>query len=296
MLPREKFDHFNPGRDPFERIEPQLRLGDLKPRFSGSPKLSFMISTYNRKGQLARSLECLARQEWKEFEVLIMDDGSKQDLSSLFEMFNVYLQLKTFKAERTAWRSCPSRAYKTMLEHVSGEVICIMHPEIMLHHTAAKTIYDGCIKKIKGTYYCIDENDKPTRGAWKWISLRPMFIHIDMQPKLDEVDWHTDVHNVQKYPEFMQMGGFAGRPNIWHFTKETYPWWFVGAAKRECPIWEDMPIIDGHGIIDMWMISYRKVKHFTDVTPNGVLCYHQAHQTSAVAPEGEQVSEKVQIK
>jgi len=295
MLPRDKFDRFNPGKDKYANFEPLLILEDLKPKFTGSPKLSYMISTYNRKGQLSRSLECFARQEWREFEVLIMDDGSTEDLSSLFNIFDKYLQLKTFKAERLAWRSCPSRAFKHMLEHTSGEVIAISHPEIMLHSSASKIIYDGCTKKIDANYYRIDETE-PSKDDWKWVSLRPNFIDEGLYFNLDGINWHKDLDNIQKYPGFAGIGGFAARPNLWHATHREYPWWFVGAAKKECPIWEDMPIIDGHGIIDMWMVGYRRGNKFTDVIPHKVLCYHQPHQTSAIAPESEQDSEKVKIK
>ena len=87
MLPANEFAKYRPKKDKYADIQPNLKIDDLKPAFRGVPKLSYMMSTWNRKGQLSRSLECLARQEWRNFEVLIMDDGSTEDLKPLFDMF-----------------------------------------------------------------------------------------------------------------------------------------------------------------------------------------------------------------
>ena len=48
---------------------------------------------------------------------------------------------------------------------------------------------------------------------------------------------------------------------------EEYPWWFVGAAKRECPIWDAIPIIDGHAIFDMWLLNFRRIYEIIDFVP-----------------------------
>jgi hypothetical protein len=96
--------------------------------------------------------------------------------------------------------------------------------------------------------------------------------------------------NLLNYPGSEKWGGFAGRENEWHKAQIQYPWWFAGACKKSDPVWNDLPTIDGHGIIDMWLCRYRADRKFVDVVPFEVLCCHQPHQTSAIAPEGEQVS------
>ena len=69
--------------------------------------------------------------------------------------------------------------------------------------------------------------------------------------------------------------------------KAIFPWWFVGAAYRSCPIWKDMPEFVGHGIIDMWMCHYRTINRFVDIISTKIMCYHQPHATMAIAPDGE---------
>lgn len=296
MLSRNEFDNFDPGVDPYANRQAKLVLDDLEPAFTGEPKLSIMISTWNRQWQLARSLECLARQEWKEFEVLIMDDGSTQDLTPIFDLFSNFLQLSTFKAERNSWRSCPSRAFNNMFPKTKGEVIVISHPEMMLHFDAVQSLYDGCMgKELEDAHYYTLSKSKEITGDWIWMSLKPQFLDAGYYMMLNIADWHTNIENVWKLPGFMNIIGFSGRPNSVHVEWEEYPWWFVGAAKRDCPVWEEMPTIDGHGIIDMWLISYREKYNFIEITPNKPTCLHQPHQLSAVSPKGEQKKEILKI-
>lgn len=40
----------------------------------------------------------------------------------------------------------------------------------------------------------------------------------------------------------------------------------------------------------MFWCYYRKKYKFLDVVPDEVMCYHQVHQVSAVAPTGEQAN------
>lgn len=287
---RDRFNRYNPGIDRYANLEAKIITEDLEPKFSGEPKLSILISTWNRKWQLARTLECLARQNWREFEVLVMDDGSTQDLRFLFNLFSDYLQLKTFQAERHSWRSCASRAFKTMLPETKGKVIAITHPEMMLHHEATYYLYQGCTerKRMKDTIYYTIGNSQKFAGEWYWVSLKPQFLDDDSYKLLDSTNWHEDLDNVWRLPNFGSIKGFANHPNMIHSIRERYPWWFVGAARRECPIWNDMPVIDGHGILDMWMMDYRRIHKIINVTPEKPLCLHQPHLVSAVAPEGEQ--------
>lgn len=292
MLPRDEFDNFDPGVDPFASRTAKLVVDDLKPAFSGKPKLSVMISTWNRQWQLARTLECLARQEWREFEVLVMDDGSTQDLVPIFEIFAPFLQLKVFQMDRNSWRSCPSRAFCYMLPETSGEVIVITHPEMMLHFDAVYSLYQGCTsdEPLENAHYYSLKKPAQLTGEWTWMSLKPQFINAGLYSFLDYVNWHKDVKKIWELPGFLEERGFSGKANSVHITWKEYPWWFVGAAKRACPIWDDMPITDGHGIVDMWLISYREERNFIEITPNEPSCLHQPHQISAIAPKGEQVS------
>lgn len=293
------FKNFYPEVDQQAEIVPKLKLNDLVRESNVLyPKLTYLISTWNRRGQLLRTLECLARQKMKDFEVLVMDDGSTEDIHSACDLFLPYLTINYFHRDREEWRSCPSSSYKMMLPHAKGEVIAIVHPEMMLHPDATEYLYWAHFKKLNDANYhiIIDpgppdlfDEVKPKYDCSErfWVSLKSLFIIDTQYPIMDNVDWHSDIDNLKYLPDFMNIVGFAGRPNTWHEARKYYPWWFVASAKRDDPIWTDLPSFKGHAMIDMWFINYRKKYKMIDVVPTKPLCYHQVHITSAYAPASE---------
>lgn len=288
MLPRDKFDRFKPQADPYYREISDIRLDDLKPKSSNVPVISVMISTWNRHSQLARSLECYARQEFRDFEILLNDDGSTQNIKALVEQFSPYVNIKYYHTPRSTWVSCGSPAYKKMMPDAQGKIIAITHPEIMISFDALQFVYDVLLecKQDELVEYVINYPNNP-KPKWKWVSLRPNFFIDDNYELIDVADWHSSLDRFQELPSWENWGGFAGRPNLWHSNHFEYPWWFFGAALKECPIWDAMVGFVGHATLDMWMMKYRSVYHLLDVVPDKVMCYHQPHVTSAVAPEGE---------
>jgi hypothetical protein len=186
-----------------------------------------------------------------------------------------------------------------MLPYAKGEVIAIGHPEMMLARKAMWYLYHSCTYITPSTYYSLLTNESEEHGTplpstrddraeWYWVTLKPGFIPTEPMQGLDRADWHTDTRNIHDMSGYSTWGPcFAGQSNPWHAARLQYPWWFVGSAKRDCPIWKYLPVSDGHGTIDMWLISSRKVNGVVDAIPNEVLCYHQAHQTSAVSPKDE---------
>lgn len=57
------------------------------------PRISVIIPTYNRAEALRRCLESLTRQTFKNFEVLICDDGSTDHTFSVVKEFSKYLEI-----------------------------------------------------------------------------------------------------------------------------------------------------------------------------------------------------------
>jgi glycosyltransferase involved in cell wall biosynthesis len=294
-----EFKNFHPGTDQQAAIVPKLKLDDLPSKFWNKyPRASYLISTWNRKGQLERSLECLARQKMKDFEVLLMDDGSTENIHESYEKFDSFLNIRYYHRERDEWRSCPSSSWHVMLPDVKGDVVALLHPEMMLHPDATEYLYRAHYIKLHDANYHIikdpgvpdlfDEVDPKYDDTERfWVSLKSLFVSDTQYPLMDNVDWHSDMDNLKYLPNFMNITGFAGKPNTWHEARKYYPWWFVASAKKDDPIWTDLPSFKGHAMIDMWFINYRKKYKMIDVVPTRTLCYHQAHVTSAYAPASE---------
>lgn len=66
-----------------------LRISDLGPRPAARPALSVVLSTYNQPEWLRKALLGYARQDFREFEVVIADDGSGDATRSMIEALAV---------------------------------------------------------------------------------------------------------------------------------------------------------------------------------------------------------------
>jgi len=158
MYPMNVFQTFDLGIDPYAGVRAKLRLDDLPPRQEVHPKLSIMMSCFHRYSQLQRTLETLCRQEFKDFEVLVYDNGDDQNLAEVVVQFLPYLNVTYYRdTELKERRFDPSGAFNFLFPHTKGEVVAIMQPECMLDRLATWWLYHGHDAVIDGTanYYCI---------------------------------------------------------------------------------------------------------------------------------------------
>jgi hypothetical protein len=147
---------------------------------------------------------------------------------------------------------CPRRA---------ARVVAIAHPEMMLPK-ATEYLYRGCVEHLDDAHY-YSINEAEPEGQWYWVSLKPYFLDGELYKLLDTVDY-TDWDNITSLPAFLTVAGSVATPTptTW---REEYPWWFVEAARRSCPVWAELPIATGICIIDMWLLNYRRVRGIVDV-------------------------------
>lgn len=303
-LPDTDFDQTEMRRDDFGRM-PVLQLEDLTPVDNSLPvKLSMIIAFSSwRREQLARSLETIARQTFREFEVLICDMDSGQDMESVYEKFRPYIRMETRFLPRTGWSSCPTKGIKAMLPLAKGEVIAIMQPEMMLNPEAFWYLYHGNygIVPFDFRWRHATKPDDTTINAVPcqlnigegegetFVNLRNCFISNDETHHLDEVNWHADIHNIENMKDFWtHTDCLSAYTNREHWDKEEHKkwiWWFIGSAKRTATIWDDLPSLDGHGGIDIFLMGYKQIMGYTEIVPQTVLAYHQEHTRASIAPE-----------
>ena len=60
------------------------------------PKYSVIVPVFNRPQELEELLQSLTRQTYKNFEVLIIDDGSQRRSDLVYEKFTALLDIKYF--------------------------------------------------------------------------------------------------------------------------------------------------------------------------------------------------------
>ncbi len=260
---------------------PVLKTDDLAPRDDSLPvNLSILMSVNNfRRGQLARTLETLCRQDWKEFEVLVCDNGSPENLDEVFEIFDPFLRLKTIRLERVAYSACPTRGLRALFPEASGDVWTIMQPEIMLHPNVAEYLYGAHFNDWAGTIsYKIAISKVSTEGLPKWVIPKNGFLDETGQAWLDRIDWHSNIMAIESLPGFTtHTEGFSYSTNVGVFKKREWPWWFVGSALKDAGIWRDMPEFQNHASVDQWMLSYRRLHEYVDICTSSLTGYHQFH-------------------
>lgn len=80
------------------RLKPdQKTFDDFPQESSGEPSLSLIIAIFNRKDELFELLNSLIRQTDHNFEVLVVDDGSKIPLQPTIAQFEKLLNIRYFK-------------------------------------------------------------------------------------------------------------------------------------------------------------------------------------------------------
>jgi len=300
MLPDREFARYEPdGPDPYEFETPIPRLEGIKahPR-SAKPALSIMMAFTNyRRSQLARSLECLARQRWTDFEVLIAEMGVTQEMASIYAPFLDILNLKIVGVQRAGFLACPSRGFRALFPIARGKTWAIMNPELMLVPTAAEYLVRAHDRRWRekhdpqATTYGIS---RPVAEAVNttYVNLRVGFLNPGQQHEIDELDWHTTAANLEEHPNFWgHKMGLSHRTNAEWMTKAQFPYWFCGSSPAKATLWEDMPEMRGHASLDLWLLNYRHICAYLDITSSKRLGYHQAHLITAVSPMDDGMNE-----
>lgn len=268
---------------------PTLKLDDLEQRTNAKVKLSILMTINDfRQVQVARSLECLCRQNWKDFEVLIAHTENLQDMDKVIETFTPFLNLRAFPMARVPKRWCPTAGIKHMLPAATGEVIAIMQPEVMLLPEATMMLYAGVFEELKETlYWRINTDPFSKNGRPRFVNFKVGFFSSEGTKSLDAKDWHSNIKNVED-GEFWQHGQtLSNSTNAHMLSYYEFPWWFVSSAAADDPIWKDMPTFGGHASIDFWLLGYRNIHNYVDVCPLKFMGYHQRHKQNSDAPAGE---------
>jgi len=91
--------------------------------FEHRPFFSIIIPTYNRAEKLRRALKSLETQSFRDFEVLVCDDGSTDDTGLVVESFADKLPLRYLHEEN--WGG-PARPRNNGLKAADGEWICFL--------------------------------------------------------------------------------------------------------------------------------------------------------------------------
>ena len=99
--------------------------------------LSIIIPIYNRSGLLDIGLNSLAKQSLREWELILIDEMSQEDLSRVYKKYPIKVKHIRFNPKGHPYYKgyhTPSLAINLGIKHADGDVICITQPEV-IHDT-----------------------------------------------------------------------------------------------------------------------------------------------------------------
>lgn len=88
-----------------------------------TPVISVIIPVYNRGWQLKRALDSLLCQTDGDFEVIVCDDGSTEDIGAVVEPYLSQLQLRYIRIENSGG---PARPRNVAASHACGEWLAFL--------------------------------------------------------------------------------------------------------------------------------------------------------------------------
>lgn len=128
------------------------------------PLISVIIPVYNVEKYIEKSLEGISNQTYKNLEILIIDDGSKDNSKELCEKFAQKDKRMQVISQKNAGAAA---ARNHGMRKATGEYIMFMDSDDTIHPEAIRVLYDLNIKyKTKLSMFdCIEVRD--TFEDWK---------------------------------------------------------------------------------------------------------------------------------
>jgi glycosyltransferase involved in cell wall biosynthesis len=100
---------------------------------------SVIIPVYNRPIELAELLNCLTQQDYPNFEVVIIEDGSKIDSKEVVDSFKNKLAISYFVKENGGQGFARNYAF----ERAKGEFFVILDSDALIEPTYLTEVYKG---------------------------------------------------------------------------------------------------------------------------------------------------------
>ena len=175
-------------------------------------KVTVFTPTYNRAYILHQLFESLKKQTCKDFEWLVIDDGSTDNTSELFDKW--IKQDLPFSINYHYYNNCgKQREINRALDLAKGELFFIVDSDDLLTSNAIELILKWEKTIPKNGKYCAfagsdgDMNGVPTNPIFNMEYVDASFFNRDPNGNTFigyDRPWvfYTDIHKKYKYPEF----------------------------------------------------------------------------------------------
>lgn len=132
---------------------------------NGKPLFSIVIPTYNRAEQLRRALRSIAEQTYRNFEVIVCDDGSNDNTELVVESFTNQFPI-TYLWEKN-WGG-PARPRNRGIRESKGEWICFLDSDDWWYPKKLETVKKYLDKyEADIAYHDLDVYTLNMKRLWK---------------------------------------------------------------------------------------------------------------------------------
>ncbi|WP_162596042.1 glycosyltransferase family A protein [Bacillus sp. CGMCC 1.16541] len=100
-------------------------------------RYSLILCTVNRTDFLESFLECLCKQEYKDFELILVDQNLDDRVNKIVDSFKEYYKIKHIKSEKGL-----SKARNIGLKHVEGDIIAFPDDDCIYSENMLEKIND----------------------------------------------------------------------------------------------------------------------------------------------------------
>lgn len=113
-------------------------------------KISVIIPTYNEKESLGDCIESLGTQTFKDFEIIVVDDGSTDGTVQVLE--NLASSLPNFKFVRELHKG-PGAARNLGAKHANGNILVLVDADMTFDKNFLETLVHPIEKgEVKGVF------------------------------------------------------------------------------------------------------------------------------------------------
>lgn len=110
------------------------------------PIITVLIPTHNHADSIGRAIESVLAQTYRNFEIIVVDDGSTDNMKEIMKNYYVHYYFIEHKGQST-----PARALNFGIEKADGEFIVCLGADDVLRPDFIRKCYDRYVEaKDKG--------------------------------------------------------------------------------------------------------------------------------------------------
>lgn len=150
------------------------------------PSVSICMAVWNTAHLLWRTLDTLTRQTDDDFEVVIVDDNSEDDVEAVVGPYRDKLNIKVHRLVHDFGMRGNTVSFNTAFSLAQGDILIENTPEILFYPDTVKDLVENLERM----------------GPRSWVSVRTYNLVPEDQLVIDDYNWRKDITSLHQLPNF----------------------------------------------------------------------------------------------